>query len=81
MGVMRALREAGIDVPGQIKLLTMGGSILSSCAVPSLSVIDFNARKHGEEAAKVLLEMLYRKRVSPFHLLLPGNLVEREKTQ
>jgi LacI family transcriptional regulator len=81
MGVIRALREAGREIPGDVELLSMGGSVLSTCAVPSLTVMDFNSRRHGAEAAKVLLEILNRKRISPFHMLLPANLIERDSTK
>ncbi|MDR2629445.1 MAG: LacI family transcriptional regulator [Spirochaetaceae bacterium] len=80
-GVIRAARELKIDIPGKLEVLSMGGTVLGICAVPSLTVIDFNSYRHGHEAAKLLLEILHRKRVTPFHLILPGSLVERGSTK
>jgi DNA-binding LacI/PurR family transcriptional regulator len=80
-GVIRAMRELKIEIPAKLELLSMGGSILGACAVPALTVIDFNSHKHGYEAARLLLEILHRKRITPFHLILPGNLVERDSTR
>ena len=80
-GVIKAARELRIDIPSNLELLSMGGSVLGTFSVPSLSIIDFNSNKHGYEAAKLLLEILGGKRVTPFHLILPGNLVERESTR
>lgn len=77
----RAARELKIGIPGKLELLSMGGSVLGTCAVPSLTVIDFNSHKHGYEAARLLLDILERKRVTPFHMVLPGHLVERESTR
>jgi LacI family transcriptional regulator len=80
-GVIRAARELKIHIPAKLELLSMGGSVLGTCTVPSLTIIDFNSYKHGFEAAKLLLEIIEGKRVTPFHLILPGSLVERESTR
>jgi DNA-binding LacI/PurR family transcriptional regulator len=80
-GVIRAMRELKINIPAKLELLSMGGSVLGACAVPSLTIIDFNSRRHGYEAAKLLLEILSRKRITPFHMILPGNLIERDSTR
>jgi DNA-binding LacI/PurR family transcriptional regulator len=80
-GVIRAMRELKIDIPARIELLSMGGSVLGNCAVPALTTIDFNSQRHGYEAARLLLEILHKKRITPFHLILPGNLVERDSTR
>lgn len=80
-GVVRAARELKINIPAKLEVLSMGGSVLGTCTVPALTIIDFNSRRHGYEAAKLLLEILHRKRVTPFHLILPGNLVERGSTR
>jgi DNA-binding LacI/PurR family transcriptional regulator len=79
--IIRAARELHIDIPNDLELLSMGGSVLGTCVVPSLTVIDFNSHKHGYEAARLLLDILERKRVTPFHMILPGNLIERESTR
>jgi len=80
-GVIRAMRELKIEIPTRMELLSMGGTILGTCAVPSLTIIDFNSHRHGYEAARLLLEILQRKRITPFHLILPGNLIERGSTR
>jgi LacI family transcriptional regulator len=80
-GVIRAARELRIEIPGKLEVLGMGGTVLGTCTVPSLTTIDFNSHRHGYEAAKLLLEILHRKRVTPFHMFLPGILVERGSTK
>jgi DNA-binding LacI/PurR family transcriptional regulator len=79
--VFRAARELRIDIPAKLEVLSMGGTVLETYMVPSLTVIDFNSHRHGYEAAKLLLEILHRKRLTPFHLILPGSLVERDSTR
>jgi DNA-binding LacI/PurR family transcriptional regulator len=79
--VVRAARELRIDIPGKLEILSMGGTLLGTSTVPSLTIIDFNSHRHGYEAAKLLLEILHRKRVTPFHMMLPGTLVERGSTK
>jgi DNA-binding LacI/PurR family transcriptional regulator len=79
--VVRAAREFKIDIPARLEVLSMGGTLLGTCAVPSLTIIDFNSHRHGYEAARLLLEILHRKRVTPFHMILPGTLVERGSTR
>lgn len=79
--VIRAARELRLDIPAKLEVLGMGGTVLGTCTVPPLTIIDFNSYRHGYEAAKLLLEILHRKRVTPFHLILPGTLVERDSTR
>ena len=79
--VVRAAREFKIDIPAKLEVLSMGGTVLGTNTVPPLTVIDFNSHRHGYEAARLLLEILHRKRVTPFHLILPGTLVERGSTR
>jgi DNA-binding LacI/PurR family transcriptional regulator len=79
--VIRAARELRIDIPGKLEVLSMGGTMLGICAVPPLTIIDFNSHRHGYETARLLLEILHRKRVTPFHMILPGTLVERDSTR
>jgi LacI family transcriptional regulator len=80
-GVIRALKELKIPVPSKVALISMGGTMLGALTVPSLTTIDFNPHKHGYEAARLLLDVLAKKRIQPFHLILPGNLVVRGSTK
>jgi len=80
-GVIRALKELRMPVPSKVALISMGGTMLGTLIVPSLTTIDFNPHKHGYEAASLLLDVVSKKRIQPFHLILPGNLVERDSTK
>ncbi len=80
-GVMRAMKELKISVPSKVSILTMGGTMLGALTVPSLTTIDFDPKKHGYETARLLLDVLAKKRIQSFHLILPGILVERDSTK
>jgi LacI family transcriptional regulator len=69
-----------IDIPSKLALFSMGGTMLGTLTAPTLTTIDFNPHKNGYEAARLLLDILDKKRIQPFHLILPGNLVERDST-
>jgi len=80
-GVIRAMKELKMPIPSRVAIISMGGTMLGELTVPSLTTIDFNPYKHGYETARLLLDVLTRKRIQPFHLILPGNLVERDSTK
>jgi LacI family transcriptional regulator len=80
-GVIKALRELRIDIPSRVELSSMGGTVFSIMTVPSLTTIDFDAHKNGYEAARMLIDILKKKRITPFHMILPGNFVERDSTK
>jgi DNA-binding LacI/PurR family transcriptional regulator len=80
-GVIRAMKELRIDIPGKLELSSMGGTLLGTLTVPTLTTIDFDSHKNGYEAAQMLLDILGKKRIVPFHLILPGHFVERGSTK
>jgi len=80
-GVIKAMKELNIKIPSKLALVSMGGTMISSLCTPSLTTVDFNPYKVGSEAARLLLDVLGKKRLRPFHFILPGNLVERESTK
>jgi LacI family transcriptional regulator len=75
------MRELKIPIPSKMEIISMGGTMMGAITVPSLTTIDFNPHKHGYEAARLLLDVLEKKRIQPFHLILPGTLVERDSTK
>ena len=80
-GIIRAMKELKIDIPSKLALFSMGGTMLGALTAPTLTTIDFDPHKNGYEAARLLLDILNGKRIQPFHLILPGNLVERDSTK
>ena len=80
-GVIQAMKELKIPIPSKVAIISMGGTMLGELTVPSLTTINFNPYKHGYETAQLLLDVLTKKRIQPFHLILPGDLVERDSTK
>jgi LacI family transcriptional regulator len=80
-GVMKASKELNIKIPSKLSLVSMAETVISTLTNPPLTSIDFRPQKLGYEAAQLLLDVLDKKRIEPFHLILPGNLVERGSTK
>jgi DNA-binding LacI/PurR family transcriptional regulator len=78
MGVIKAAKQLGLRIPEDIALTSMGGSVIGDIAEPALTTVDFDPERHGMEAAKMLLEVIAKKRITPFHQLLPVHLVIRQ---
>jgi LacI family transcriptional regulator len=79
-GTLKALLDHAIAVPQDIAVLSMGGTVLSQLGRPQLTTMDFDPHKNGYEAANLLFEVLQKKRLSDFHLILPGTLIKRDST-
>jgi DNA-binding LacI/PurR family transcriptional regulator len=81
LGVIKALKELRITIPSKLELSSMGGTVFGTMTVPALTTIDFDAHKTGSEAAGLLIDILQKKRLTPFHLVLPGHFIERDSTK
>ncbi len=79
-GVIKALHEKGIPIPDKMAVISMGGSCLAEIGHPQLTTIDFSPYRAGFESARMLIEVITRKRLRPSHLIIPGKLVVREST-
>jgi len=79
-GVIKALQERQIAIPQEIAVVSMGGSTLSVIGHPKVTTIDFSPSRIGYESAKMLIEVITRKRIRPSQLIVPGKLIERESS-
>jgi LacI family transcriptional regulator len=55
VGVLAALRDAGLDVPGDVALVGMDNSVLSELTWPPLTTIDLGSSERARIAAELLL--------------------------
>jgi DNA-binding LacI/PurR family transcriptional regulator len=76
MGAMQALREVGLDVPGQISMVGFDDD-LADHVVPPLTTIRVDREGMGAVAARRLLDRLADPLVPSLTLTLPVSLVER----
>ena len=60
-GAMRALREAGRHVGQDVGLAGVGDSWAGSMMEPGLATVRFYQKQVGQEAARILLQMLEEK--------------------
>ena len=75
-GVMRALHENGIAVPGEVSVAGFGGYDMGDVTYPPLTTVAFDYEELGRRAARMLLRMLSAEvveSVSDF----PAQLIER----
>ena len=81
MGALSALRDAGKDVPGEISIVGVGDDWIDTVSTPALTTAHLFFRQCGEEAARMLLELVrsdgdIRRLESP-QTRLPYLIVER----
>jgi LacI family transcriptional regulator len=79
-GVLDALKESRVSVPEKVSVVGMGYSKIADLSSPKITSIDFSPYAMGYEAAKMLIEVITKKRMRPSHLILPSRLIERETT-
>ncbi|MCU6794064.1 LacI family transcriptional regulator [Paenibacillus sp. WQ 127069] len=59
LGVMRAARELGIDIPGELSVIALSNdATLAQEMTPALTSVELSAEMLGTEAAKILVEKM-----------------------
>lgn len=79
VGAMKVIRAWGLDVPCDIKLVGVGNSNIAEVVSPSLTSVKLYYETAGEEACKLLLELLQGDKVFK-QLRLGYEIIEREST-
>ncbi len=83
IGAMRALKERGIKVPDQVKVLSMTGVQIGNMLETSLTSFELPGEEIGSEAAAMLIRAVEASSGSKphtQHLTLSATLFEREST-
>ncbi len=80
MGVMHAARDMGIDVPTQLAVIGVDDMPLASYFDPPLTTMRQDMPRIGQEATRMLLDILQKKNNEPRQLKLPAQLVVRRST-
>ena len=78
LGLMARLREAGVDVPGAVKVT--GWDDVMAARYAGLTTVRQPMRELGATAARLLDERIRGDRLQPRHELLPTELVTRTST-
>jgi LacI family transcriptional regulator, galactose operon repressor len=80
VGVMQALREAGVRVPAGLSLVACDDIDLTRMHEPPIDVIERDPEQHGRAAAELLLSRLDDPHAPPRRVVLPTSFVRRGST-
>lgn len=80
IGAIRALRDAGLEVPDSVAVVGFDDIPSAAYSTPSLTTIRQPLRRMGEIAARTLLDRLRRKGAVPNEVAVEPELVIREST-
>jgi LacI family transcriptional regulator len=78
-GGIRALRDMKMDVPGQVAVIGVDNSIYGEICFPSLTSLDNKLFDLSVAAARNLMDVLQKKRVTK-NMMIISSIVEREST-
>lgn len=81
IGVLRALKERGLDVPGRVMLTGFDDSDAAAFLEPSLTTFSVPAEELGRFAAKIIVDRCMNERDCPIRISIPYTLIERESTE
>jgi LacI family transcriptional regulator len=80
LGVLDALRAAGIDVPGEVSVVGFDGTEDCESATPCLTSVGVPLRRIGAAGIQNLLRQVGGERSEPDTLVLPTHLQVRDST-
>lgn len=77
-GILRALAEKGIHVPGEVSVVGINGDAPGENTVPPLTSVDLHTSELGEEAVRCLLEQMRGLRRFAKKVQYSPELIERK---
>ncbi|MDO5407726.1 MAG: LacI family DNA-binding transcriptional regulator [Eubacteriales bacterium] len=83
MGAMRALKDHGLRVPDQVRLISLTGHTIGELLETTMTSMEIPAKDMGIKATRMLLEEIESdsdQKTAPQHLILSSALVERESS-
>jgi DNA-binding LacI/PurR family transcriptional regulator len=80
MGVLRAARDLKINVPSQLAVIGVDDMPLSSYFDPPLTTMRQDMPRIGQEATRMLLDIIQKKNTDLREVKLPAQLVVRQST-
>ena len=80
-GAMKAILEAGVAIPGEIKVIGVGNVHYSDLLRVPLSTIDQGSATIGQQAAEILMKTIgSKRRRQPRTVIIEPTLIVREST-
>jgi LacI family transcriptional regulator len=80
LGALRAARDLGVDVPGDVAVVGFDGFGGSQSSLPPLTTIEQPVSDTAVRAVELLLDLVSGAQSSPTSIVLPVKLVERDST-
>ncbi|WP_405064185.1 LacI family transcriptional regulator [Kribbella sp. NBC_01505] len=80
LGVIRAVRRAGLDVPGDVSVIGYDDSAMMNCTDPPLTTVRQPIDAMGRAAVEMLMALIERAAVAADELLFEPELVVRAST-
>jgi LacI family transcriptional regulator len=77
-GVMDAVRDLGLKIPGDISVIGFDDIFQSSQTMPGLTTVHQPLEQMGREATRMLMEMMSEREIKPGKVDLPTRLVLRD---
>jgi DNA-binding LacI/PurR family transcriptional regulator len=77
VGLLDALNQAGVDVPGSVSVVGYDDSPLARLAHVNLTTVSQNTQQQAEHAVAAAIERLDEGRSAPREVVLPPRLVVR----
>lgn len=78
IGVLRILREAGMNVPGDVAVVSFDDIPSASWVDPALTTIHQPLRDLGEQAVQLLIDRIHYPKLPRRELVLPVELIRRQ---
>ena len=80
IGAIKAIKEAGLSIPGDIAVTGADGIYVTSLISPALTTVEFPRYDMGYRAGKMLTEMIQNPSEMGQHIMMEGKLIIREST-
>jgi LacI family transcriptional regulator len=83
LGAIRALKERGIKVPKEVKVISLTGHSIGGMLETAMTSMEVPAKEMGEEVTRMIISDIEGgpdKKNSPFHKVFEASLIERETT-
>ncbi len=77
---LRAALKAGINVPGELKIIGFTDGVISKSTIPRLSTIAQHGFLMGQESARLLIENINGERENNATVVIDTDLIKRETT-
>ena len=79
-GALFALRQSGLRVPEDVRIVGYDNTLYSLMTTPPLSSIERNPQKIAHASCELLLDQIQDRGISSDSVIIPAQLVERESS-